>query len=882
MIGIGVGVVGGIGSLAALWRFVLLPKKLDKLRQDAAKHHNWDDVLKYGEKQAAMVSSPDRELAHDLGQALAKKGREEEAFAYALQVQKLLTQESNPLWAPSHDEDYGEVSAFFNASAHYLRSMELLGNIYLQRNRAEEAKEIFEYLAGLGGRKANRNLPLAEALVRLKDGAGAAAALRKFMATVPGKANEVKHCLPQLVSYLPEDEALRGFEAEFLKVQGLHKTRLEELSLATAAGEIAKGELTLFHALSETCGEQKIFSEALSKGAKALSSKPGMSELLGDYARQSGAADASISKLEEDWKNGKDILGDCLALVNDSASELSARTRGLHLLLRAGCFYDALAAAHRFPTELGTPDLREVTEKILCSARAQRIAEARNMLAEKRQPVKVNFGGVEVSPRPGASYAYFLNGNSISEEDKPALQYSLAGDLIATGGDSGEITKLLQKASTGSSHLATAARLRLARALYAEDRDTALQYLDNTGSLVDAAARAREGVLDDGYELGCLLENDDPARAGTLFNDLCLIDLQYRDAKKKRDSLRVSVSAKISDDSLESLFGNSEGKTERYGKKEASEIAEPELGVTALLAGFDSKVASPSSAGNFISGAVQCLDEGDLLDNRYELVSTLGEGGMGCVFRAYDRRLKREVAVKLMTAGGALIGQAQARFELEAQLAGKLFQNPGVVTVLDMSDGPPPYIVMELVKGKSLKELIEQNHLTPEKIVRILAQVAEVLAHAHEMEIIHRDIKPANILVEENTLKTKVADFGLAKTTGADLGLTQSGSILGTCLYMSPEQIRGKSLDGRTDIYSLGIMAYEMCCGRPPFIEGEITYQHVHVEPEPLAEKVKDFPPALLELIMQCLAKKADDRPEDCREIKERLDEIYHALKGKV
>ena len=263
---------------------------------------------------------------------------------------------------------------------------------------------------------------------------------------------------------------------------------------------------------------------------------------------------------------------------------------------------------------------------------------------------------------------------------------------------------------------------------------------------------------------------------------------------------------------------------------------------------------------------------------RYEIIRVLGKGAMGLVYLARDPQIERELALKTIrfdqAEGSFDPAEAKARFLKEARISGRL-QHPHIVTVFDVGeDGGLLYLAMEFVPGGSLSQrLADPDSLSLDDRIRIIAEVAEALGHAHERGVLHRDVKPANILLTPH-LDAKVTDFGIGKLLTGDSDLTSTGQMVGSPAYMSPEQIKGEKLDARTDIFSLGVVLYQAITLRKPFPADTLTtlvYQILHEEPPDPAQIRVDLSPELWPIVKKCLAKKREDRYTTAKELAENL-----------
>ena len=260
----------------------------------------------------------------------------------------------------------------------------------------------------------------------------------------------------------------------------------------------------------------------------------------------------------------------------------------------------------------------------------------------------------------------------------------------------------------------------------------------------------------------------------------------------------------------------------------------------------------------------------------YEILSPLGAGGMGEVYRARDTRLKREVALKVLPAELAADRERLARFEQEAQAASAL-SHPAIVTVFDIGEaGGITYIAMELVEGSTLRELMAEGAMPMRRVTPIAVEVASGLAAAHEAGIVHRDLKPENLMVTREG-RVKILDFGLAKlipSPSAPLSemptaaaATEPGTVLGTVAYMSPEQARGVAIDHRSDLFSFGAVLYEMVAGRPPFSGATRADTFSAILREDTPEPPASVPPAFALIVRRCLEKQPTRRFQSARDL---------------
>ena len=256
---------------------------------------------------------------------------------------------------------------------------------------------------------------------------------------------------------------------------------------------------------------------------------------------------------------------------------------------------------------------------------------------------------------------------------------------------------------------------------------------------------------------------------------------------------------------------------------------------------------------------------------RYELTHLIARGGMAQVYRAMDRQLERPVALKVLFPELSVDRTFVERFRREAQAAANL-SHPNIVPVFDWGEDDGSYfIVMEYVEGRPLSAVLrDPQRMPPRQIATIGAGVAAALAFAHRHGVVHRDVKPGNILITPDG-DVKVTDFGIARAMNTEESLTQTGAVMGTAAYFSPEQAEGKGVDSRSDIYSLGVVLYEMAVGRPPFTgDSPVAVASKHVRDMPVLPREANptVPPALEAVIMKAMAKNPDDRYGSAEELR--------------
>ena len=271
---------------------------------------------------------------------------------------------------------------------------------------------------------------------------------------------------------------------------------------------------------------------------------------------------------------------------------------------------------------------------------------------------------------------------------------------------------------------------------------------------------------------------------------------------------------------------------------------------------------------------------GALLDGRYRVDATIASGGMSTVYRGHDVRLDRPVALKVMDARYAGDPQFLTRFQREARAIARL-KNPGLVAIYDQGgDAAHPFLVMELVEGGTLRELLrERGPMPPHAVAAVLRPVLGGLGEAHRTGLVHRDIKPENVLISDDG-EVKLVDFGLVRAI-AEAGITSTSVILGTASYLSPEQVVGQPTGARSDVYSAGIMAFELLTGTTPFGGDSalaVANQRLDRDVPPPSSVIDGVPPQFDAFVARATARHVDDRFDDASTMGAELDAIAEEL----
>lgn len=445
---------------------------------------------------------------------------------------------------------------------------------------------------------------------------------------------------------------------------------------------------------------------------------------------------------------------------------------------------------------------------------AKTVLEQRLLLDPANQDCRARLQDLEgvVNERKVQEYESRLETAGLAPHELTAVQSELGGLYLKQGRSDEKALSLYQQLSRSTSPLRADAQLT-----------TGLIFMRK--GLVDLAEREFEALLqaslppdkqkDCLYQIGLAFEDSKrPDRAQEVYKRIVGIDAGYKDVAQQ----------------LERVAGQAAARPAAASR------------------------AAPAS-------------EGSLAD-RYEQLTEIGAGGMGKVFRAVDRVLKRPVVLKFINEDMRSDPEAVSRFIREAQAASALMR-PGIVTIYDIQVKEPLFIAMEYIDGGTLRDRLKQGPMRPEEAAA-KAAACDALAYAHRAGVVHRDIKPDNIMVTKGGA-VKITDFGLARLTEGASRVTRTGQVLGTPAYMAPEQIQGKVVDARTDIYALGVVLYELLTGELPFSGGDLAYRQVHDRPVPPAVVNPKVSQWLDAVVMTALQKRPEDRYQDMTALKRDL-----------
>lgn len=483
------------------------------------------------------------------------------------------------------------------------------------------------------------------------------------------------------------------------------------------------------------------------------------------------------------------------------------------------------------------------------------------------------------SERAGALYEELGDPLNAARTYETAGRFDQAGALYETAGEAARAALAFEKAGI---HARAATQYVLAK-----DLTRATKMFESAGDRYRAAELyIRRGMLEEAIKLLQEIGNGNPdfrrgkAALGDIFREKGMFSLAI-----KNYQLAVG-NDDVTSDNIE-VFYQMAACHEREGNLSAAVgLFERVLVKDYVFKDTQQRLQSlkrqlDASSGRVSSGRRTAADQfaetmfeapQAAKPRRYRIEGELGRGGMGIVYKAYDTMLDRIVALKVLPPHFKNHPQALEAFFREAKAAAAM-NHPNIVTIYDMGeDGGENYIAMEYVDGQTLKEVLNREKVFPVKVAMLISgQVCKALEYAHGRKVIHRDIKPSNIMWTKDR-QVKIMDFGLAKVVSEVQ--QQQTMVAGTPYYMSPEQTLGEGVDFRTDIYSTGVMLFELLTGRVPFKDGDVAYHHMHTPPPAASSLNPKVPPALDEVIRKAMAKKKEDRYQSTRALFDELKSV--------
>jgi len=475
---------------------------------------------------------------------------------------------------------------------------------------------------------------------------------------------------------------------------------------------------------------------------------------------------------------------------------------------------------------------------------------------------------------------------NIGEKVRAAAMYMKAGDYHRAG----EIFLALGDTEQAALAFEHGGRFKEAGALYeklAQPEKAATMYASAMNYYQAAVLFEQQGNVDEA--ISCLQKVDQQAKdyyPASLLLGKMLIAKGLTEAARERFQ-RIIAQDSLSSHNIEfyyqlALIYENDGEFEKaqnlYEKILADNFAYRDVQERNTVVKKKQKEASQASRlkealRTDSATALQAIPSGGT--NRYRILQKIGQGGMGVVYKAEDTLLKRTVAYKVLPSTIHDNKEMFNAFMQEARIAAGL-NHPNIVTVYDTgSSGDEVFLTMVFVDGVSLKEYLDQHRVPLSDLIDMMQHICDGVAYAHSKEVIHRDIKPANIMLTRSQV-VKITDFGLARILGETTGVRTT--VKGTPLYMGPEQILGDKVDQQSDIYSLGCTFYRMVAGRPPFVQGDVFYHHLHTPPVPPSTHNPNIPERLDRLILKCLEKDKAKRYLTVADLLGDLDACAYAM----
>ncbi|MBI4575688.1 MAG: protein kinase [Planctomycetes bacterium] len=836
------------------------------------RHHcyeqgDWDGLLAICREWLAGVPY-DRKAYHDMAVACHRKGLESEAYEACRQIAL------NDFGVPPQKDPRDQVARAADlvrsgkVSLRYMLHYMVLGEILEAQQKEDEALEVFEALKVFDPHFADRHLHLARLHERRGELDRAAGRLATFLEDHPRRAEDCVRAIEAMLGRSPGNLPLVRVLVQAHQVRGTL-----ESTLAEARDRARAGDPSALHYLGAATLRLGRLDEARSVYEALVATQPddknaykGLAEAL--YARGEVAAAARpIQAIVLRFPECRDeAIGWYRCALAAHPEDRLLQGQLAVLFLRGGDLDRALE--HYRPIldqRPGDEALRKQWDLLCTMARKRRVRELELLLdpsgVTDMERVTVEVEGKAVSLLTTEAFRRSLEHPETVPREEALVE--LGALYTELGEDREKAIRLFQQASRYDSRFKDQALYRLCMSFIEEGHfDLAARSFEQVDlNRLDVSEEDRKRLL---YEMAQGYEGQGSlAEAARTYGEVLLLDVGYRDARERHAAVEraraggavravpVPVSSAEGSDRKRGLYQlavryEEEGLVDQ-ARKVLGEILELDRDYGDARQRLASLAVRPDG-GRYINRVL------------------IGRGGMGTIWRAFDTQLRRVVALKEINEAYRDDAEALKRFRLEAEAAARI-DHPGVVRIHDIVDGERLAIAMEFVEGRNIRDLLRESRRFTEARVRDLgARIAVVLAHVHEKGVIHRDVKPDNVIVMADG-GVKLTDFGLACLVEASQAsrLTRAGHVLGTALYMAPEQVRGQAVDARTDVYALGVTLYEMATGRPPFDSGDVAFRHVYEVPTPPRKQVAELTEDLQRTVLRCLAKEPAGRFPDCR-----------------
>ncbi|MDE3017640.1 MAG: protein kinase [Nitrospirota bacterium] len=786
---------------------------LAEKREKAYSQRDWDMVISVARKQ--VQSDPqDIKALNDLAEAYYHKKMLTEAHQICQKINEV-----NPVQDLSR-----QVSEL---GVRYMRYHLVQGETYFARGNYDEALRVFERLRFLKGNLSDKFHRAAQIHVARGHADQAVNEYEQLWKWRPDRADLVLKGLQTVTEKFPRNPKAHRLVIEVLKKRGQLKDQVEGWEKAVRGGAKDQADLFRLGFYYQFEGQDAKAMELFTTYAQSHPDDDATRWFLADLLLERGQWDKALQEYRQlmEMSPGKaDLVQTRLERVaTQRPDNVPLQAELLSLALRRGGAEAARARVQAvLQTARASQPLRVELERILAAA-AQDHADTGELdathallelllLLDPTNPgyrAQLDQLASVMGPQRIYDMEERLKSGLLSEQEAFALLSEL-GELYVKQGEPDEkiIAVYQQLAKPNSPHQPDA----LFRLGFIFLRQGLIDLAENQFDKLGRLALPESVKAQFWYEIGMTFERiGQPDKARDYYKRTVEIDVNYRDVAQRLRQLPVQTPS-----------------------------ANPAL--------------SPAP---FATPAPQA-DPMAVVRERYDRIEKIGEGGMGSVFRAQDRVLKRAVALKFIKKDFQYDNEAVARFIREAQAASHL-RHASIVAIYDIHVKEPIYIAMEFVEGGNLRDELKKGPWPVKQVLVLAAQICDALGYAHKQGVVHRDIKPDNILTGKGG-GIKIADFGLARIEEGGGGMTRAGQVMGTPRYMAPEQILGKTVDGRTDQYAVGIMLYELLTGSVPFNEGDIAYRQIHETPTLPGVLNPAVPAALDAIVMTALAKRPEDR----------------------